>query len=118
MSVSPPLPTLLSAIAAEIALLSGPLETLSSLVADHVRQAEGEARVQALVEAQAVDEISQRLEALGEVATSVANGDPIESALDAVRLSDLAQRLRLAVLSQASPQTAVAPVTGDLMLFE
>lgn len=120
--MSSPLPpaqccALLSALSAELADMRDTVGSLAVLVADYVRLTEGEARGRALVEAQAIDELGQRLEALSAVTDSVARGGDLVPVLDAVTLADLARRLRAAVLPTHHAAPVVADVAGDLMLF-
>lgn len=106
---------LLSAISAELCEMASAVNSLSSLVADHVLQSQGEARARALVDAQAIDALSQRLEALSEVTGAAAQGHDIAMVLAGVRLSDLAGRLGRGVPGAASEPSQAS---GDLMLFE
>jgi hypothetical protein len=108
---------LLSAMSTELAAMAGTVDSLAGLVADQVRQSEGEARVRALVEAQAIDDLSQRLVALSGVAGAVAEGVDVETALAAVSLADLSQRLRGTHPTNVGGPVAQS-VAGDVMLFE
>lgn len=109
--------TLLSALSAELAAMMEMVDSLSGMAADHVRQSQGEARMRALVDAQAIDDLSQRLGALSDVTGAVAGGEDLATAIGGVRLADLQSRLRGAVFaSGAAPASRHA--AGDLMLFE
>jgi hypothetical protein len=107
-----PSPELLMALSCELAGMVGTVESLSVSVADHVRSSQGEARTRALIDAQAIDELSQRLDALSAVTAALAKGADEATALSAVRLGDLAQRLSGAPFNP--PDRAV----GDITLFE
>lgn len=108
---------LLIALSTELAAMKGSAENLSSLMAELVQHSQGEARTRALVEAQAIDELTQKLDALRGLTWSLARGDAVETAIDAVLLAEVAGRLRRAVL--AGESVAVAPgAAGELMLFE
>jgi hypothetical protein len=67
--------SLLSALSAELAAMSETVEPLCGMAADHVRNSQGEARARALVDAQAIDDLSQRLIALSDLTGAVARGD-------------------------------------------
>jgi len=105
------------AFSVELATMGEGVEGLAGLVSDHVRQAPAEARPRALIQAQALDELTQRLDAMRSLAVVLARGEPVEAALDVVPLADLADRLRGVVLLSA-PEVRVRPVAGDLMLFD
>ena len=107
------------AFSAELATIGEGVDGLADLISAHVRQAPGEARPQALVQAQALDDLIQRLDALRVLAGGLARGEAIEAALDGVPLAALADRLRGAVLlSSASAAVLSEPAGGDLMLFD
>jgi hypothetical protein len=109
--------TLLSALSAELAAMMETVDLLSGMAADHVRNSQGEARVRALVDAQAIDDLSQRLGALSDMTGAVAGGQDVAAAIGGVRLADLQSRLRTAVFASAAVP-ASRPAAGDLMLFE
>lgn len=108
---------LLSALSTELAAMMETVESLSAVVADHARRSQGEARARTLVGAQAIDDLSQRLNALSGVTGAMARGDDPEIALAGVRLTDLSLRLR-GVVSTTVPSSVPRPVAGDLTLFE
>lgn len=116
MSAAPSCP-LLSALSAELAAMMETVESLSRMAADHVRQSQGETRARALMDAQAIDDLSQRLGALSDVTGAVAGGEDLAAAIGGVRLADLQSRLQGAVFASA-PAPASRPAAGDLMLFE
>lgn len=109
--------SLFSALSAELAAMMETVELLSGMAADHVRNSQGEVRARALVDAQAIDDLSQRLAALSGMTGAVARGEDVEAAIGGVRLTDLQARLRDAV-SASTSAPAPRPVPGDLMLFE
>ncbi|KQY85031.1 hypothetical protein [Brevundimonas sp. Root1423] len=108
---------LFSALSAELSAMMQTVDGLSGMAADHVRQSQGGARDRALVDAQSIDDLSQRLSALSEVAAAVARGEDVAAAIGGVRLADLQSRLRGVVLASA-PIAAPRPTAGDLLLFE
>jgi len=105
------------ALSIELEMIGEGVDGLAALISEHVRQAPVEARPQALVQAQALDDLIQRLDALRVLAGGLARGEPVEAALDGVLLAALADRLRGAVLLSA-PAVRSTPVGGDLMLFD
>lgn len=114
---SSPLSALLSGLASELASARATVEALAPLVAEHVRQAPIERRMALLVQAQSLDDLAQRLEALSGLTAAVAEGTPVPAALDAIPLAELADRLRRA----AAPGAVAAPApaaSGELVLFD
>lgn len=76
-----------------------------------------------ITEAQNLDRLRQKLEALSALAAGLAGGATLEAALDAVPLGDLAGRLRAAVLDEigldgAMLAEAPAQDAGDLLWFD
>lgn len=110
--------SLLSGLSQELALMVPIVEGLSGLVMDHAIQADAAARPRILAQAQAVDDLNQRLQALVDLTRAVAAGTAPEAALDAVRLADVAARLRLASAGERSQPATPARGSGDLMLFD
>ena len=108
---------LFSGLSAELAAMMETVDGLSSLVADHARQAPADRRSGVMVKAQSVDDLYQTLDALRALAGALSGGAPIEHVLAAVPLSALADRLR-AVSIPGSPGPAAATGPGDLVLFE
>jgi len=105
-----------AAYATELADIGQGIEGLSNMVSDHVRQCAPEDRTRALRDAQAIDVLTQRLDAMRALSLALSNGEPVEDALTVIPLADLANRLRSAVLA---PSAVAAPIAdaGDLMLF-
>ncbi len=106
-----------AAFSAELATIGEGVDGFADLISAHVRQASAEARPQALIQAQALDDLIQRLDALRVLAGGLARGEAVEVALDGVSLAALADRLSSAVLP-ASRTACPTPVSGDLMLFD
>lgn len=105
---------LLASVAVELSALRERVEGLSDLVADHVRAQPPETRGPALIQAQAVDETTQTLDALSVMLAAVSEGVTPEAAIAAAPLAGLAARLS---------GVEVAPVptatfADDLVLFE
>lgn len=115
MSVAPAI--LFQALSAELSSTRGRIDALAGLVSGYVRSCPLEARPIALRDAQAVDALAQHLEALSGFALRLSDGEPFETALAAVPLADLADRLRAAV--QLSPHhRADTSLAGDVVMFE
>lgn len=110
--------TLLSGVSHELALMLPMVEGLSALVMDHAVQADAAQRPRILAEAQAVDDLGQRLQALVRLTQAVAEGEAPDAAVDAILLADLATRLRSALRGETVPPHIAAAASGDLMLFE
>lgn len=106
-----------AAFSAELESIGAGIEGLAGLVAAHAHQAPPELRPQVLVQAQALDDLTQRLAALSTLATVLAGGEAIETGLDQVPLSELADRMRDGVL-QSGPKARSRQSAGDLMLFD
>jgi hypothetical protein len=111
-----PTPALLSGLSDELSSMIPLVEGLSALVFDHAIKAAPEDRPQILTQAQAVDDLAQRLEALRDLAAALSRGVPVDAALDAMRLAEVAGRLRIATLGGETIQ-ANGPPAGELVLF-
>jgi hypothetical protein len=96
---------LLVAVADELMRVREGIDHVEALVSRLVRRAPAEDRAEALTEAQALDALTQRLEALS-------GATPAES-VSRISLADMAVRLRPA----AGVKTTEAADSGDLMLF-
>ncbi len=110
-------PLLLGALSEEFDTLADGIETLSGLVADTVRDADETTRPEAMRQAQAIDEMTQRCRALRDLTDSLSREEPLRGALDAIPLSALAERLSRA-LRLTSADTAASTDAGDLMMFD
>lgn len=117
---SEPVPreALLSGLSHELALMVPLVEGLSGLVMDHAVQADAADRPRILVQAQAVDDLGQRLQALVQLTQAVAKGAAPDTAVDDVPLTALATRLRSALRGDPGTPAPAATSTGDLTLFE
>ncbi len=108
---------LLGALSEEFDTLADGIETLAGLVANTVRDADDETRPQAMRQAQAIDEMTQRCRALSDLADTLSREEPLRGALDAIPLSALAERLSRALRLSVADTTARADA-GDLMMFD
>ena len=104
---------LLAAVADELMRVREGIDHVEALVSRLVRRAPPEDRVEALTEAQALDALTQRLEALSGVLRMLGGGATPAESVSRISLADMAVRLRPA----AGVQTAGASDSGDLMLF-
>jgi anaerobic glycerol-3-phosphate dehydrogenase len=111
------IPSLLSGLADELALMIPMVEALADLVKDHAVKADAIDRPRILNQGQSVDDLSQRLAALRTLAEALSDGARIETALDTMPLADLAARLSLAIGTLPTLSPALV-AHGDLMLFD
>lgn len=110
---------LLTAVAAELADIRTGLDEAGGLVAELLRLAPAEQRLTFLTRMQAFDVLSQRVDALSGLAGALAADQPMDTALAALPLAEMADRLRELSLRVKSPSTpAPAAVSGDLLLFD
>jgi hypothetical protein len=108
---------LFSGFSAELATMMETVDGLTALVTEHARQTPPDRRTDVLVKAQAIDDLHQTLNALRALSGALSAGVPLESALAAVPLAALADRLDSATLAP-TPALAQVPRPGDLVLFE
>jgi hypothetical protein len=113
-----PNPTLalLSGFADELSSMIPVVEGLSALVFDYALKAEPDDRPRVLTQAQSVDDLTQRLEALRDLTEAVSRGVAVDAALDALRLADVAGRLRIAMVGAETARDQ-SPPAGELVLF-
>ncbi|MCS6627087.1 hypothetical protein N0B44_29655 [Roseibacterium beibuensis] len=111
-----PTPALLSGLADELSLMIPVVEGLSALVFDHALNVGPGDRPGVLTQAQAVDDLSQRLEALRDLVGALSRGVEAGAALDAMPLAAVADRLRAAAIG-GGPVPAGGTDAGDLLLF-
>lgn len=113
---------LLAAMAAELTDIRAAVEQAGDLVSEMLRQMPAEARLGYLARSQAFDVLSQRLDALAGLAEAVAEDQPMDTALAAVPLAEMAERM-LETAHRARPgqprleRDADDPVPGELQLF-
>lgn len=108
---------LLRALSRELADMTRTVEGLEDLVLAHARLAAPADRADVLVQAQGVDSLGQRLQALRQLTECLADGRPVESVLDAIPLADMADQLRRALGREAGDVMPRA-AAGDLALFD
>jgi hypothetical protein len=109
-------PSLLAALAAEIGDVRTGVDRVSGLLTDLVRRLPAEHRAEALTDAQALDVLIQRLDAVAGVLDGLASGQTSADAVSGVLLADMAGRLNGREASRAP--SAPADDAGDLHLFD
>lgn len=108
---------LLSVLSAECAEMAAAAEGLSTLVFEHARGLPAAERGPVVVQAQSVDLLVQKLAALSALTDALSSGRPVETAIEALPLADLVDRLSSAVLERARARAAESS-DGDLVLFD
>jgi hypothetical protein len=115
MSVPPEHAELLTAVADELMGVREGIDDVEALVSRLVPLAAPEDRPAALTQAQALDALTQRLEALSGVLRMLSGGASSAEAVSRLTLADMAGRLRPAAAGgKATPSPAAS---GDLTLF-
>lgn len=107
--------TLIAAMAAEVADVRLGFDDIAGLVTDLLRRLPIEARPQALTEAQAIDGLTQRLDALSDLLAVLAGDECVHAAAAALPLADMAERLT--GRRPAAPSSSPAG-SGELVLFD
>jgi hypothetical protein len=113
MSAPPEHAELLAAVADELMGVREGIDDVEALVSRLVRLAPPEDRPSALTQAQALDALTQRLEALSGVLRMLSGGASPAEAVSRLSLADMAGRLRPA----AGEATSSLAASGDLTLF-
>lgn len=112
---------LLTAVAAELADIRNGVDDAAGLVNELLNLAPPAQRLAYLTRMQAFDVLSQRVDALSGLAGALAADQPVDSALAALPLAEMAERLRETSL-RGNPTPAADPVrsavAGDLLLFD
>jgi hypothetical protein len=110
---------LLAAVSAELADIRAGIDEAGDLVSELVKGAPPEQRLTYLTRMQAFDVLSQRVDALSGLASALAADQPMDTALAALPLAEMADRLReLSFRGRPLSETAPAAVSGDLLLFD
>ena len=111
---------LLTAVAAELADIRAGVDEAAGLVSELLKLAPSDQRLSFLTRTQAFDVLSQRVDALSGLAAALAADQPMDTALAALPLAEMAERLRetsLRVFDRAAEPVRSAPA-GDLLLFD
>ena len=110
---------LLTAVSAELSDIRMGVDATAELVAELLALAPSEQRLGYLTRIQAFDVLSQRIDALSGLAAAVAGDQPLDTALAALPLAEMAERLRETSLRGTAPAGAVATAdAGDFILFD
>ena len=110
---------LLSAVAAELDDIRAGVDEAGGLVSELLRLAPAEQRLTFLTRMQAFDVLSQRVDALSGLAGALAADQPMDTALAALPLAEMADRLReLSFRGRPLSEPAPPAVAGDLLLFD
>ncbi|MBB4796408.1 signal transduction histidine kinase [Brevundimonas bullata] len=110
---------LLSAVAAELDDIRAGVDEAGGLVSELLRLAPAEQRLTFLTRMQAFDVLSQRVDALAGLASALSEDQPMDTALAALPLAEMADRLReLSFRGRPLSEPAPAAVAGDLLLFD
>lgn len=103
---------LLAAMAAELADIRGEIEGAGGLVSEVLRLLPPETRLGYLTRSQTFDVLVQRVEALAGLAQAVADDQPMDTALAALPLAEMAERMQ-ETAHRARPATAAADPADD-----
>ena len=98
---------LLAAMAAELSDIRAEIEAAGGLVSEVLRQLPAETRLGYLTRSQSFDVLSQRIEALSGLAQAVADDQPMDTALAALPLAEMAERMQ-ETAHRARPSAAPA----------
>ena len=111
--------SLLTAVSAELSDIRMGVDATAELVSELLALAPPEQRLAYLTRIQAFDVISQRIDALSGLAAAVAGNQPLDTALAALPLAEMGERLRETSLRGGASAGAVAVAdAGDLLLFD
>jgi hypothetical protein len=113
MSAPPEHADLLAAVADELMLVREGIDGIEALVSDLVRRAPPEERPNALTQAQALDALTQRLEALSGVLRMLGGGASPSEAVSRLSLADMAGRLRPAAGEHRHEAAEVIGAAGE-----
>lgn len=111
--------SLLVAVAAELSDIRMGVDRTADLVSELIALVPNDQRLAYLTRIQAFDVLSQRVDALSGLALALAGDQPIDSALAALPLAEMAERLR--ETSLRGTVTSGGPASndaGDLILFD
>lgn len=110
---------LLTAVSAELSDIRMGVDATADLVAELLALAPAEQRLAYLTRIQAFDVLSQRIDALSGLAAAVAGDQPIDTALAALPLAEMGERLRETSLRGTVTTGGTASGdAGDLLLFD
>lgn len=105
---------LLVAVSDELVEIRVRLEELADLTSELVAECPAERRDDAMSSVQAFDLLIQRLDGLSGLAAALGAGTPIATALHALTLSDLYERL----VGETGVRPSMSAPSGELTLFD
>jgi len=111
---------LLAAVSGELSDIRSGVQQAGDLMGEVLAKLSSQERLAFLARTQSFDVLVQRLEALSALAASLSNDEPMNTALAALPLAEMAERLQEAA-HRGRPQgndTAAAQPAGDLLLFD
>ncbi len=115
---NPDTKSLLTAVSAELSDIRVGVDATADLVSELLGHAPADQRLAYLTRIQAFDVLSQRIDALSGLAAALAGDQPLDSALAALPLAEMAERLRETSLRGSGSVTSSSADAGDLVLFD
>lgn len=114
---------LLTAVSAELSDIRMGIDTTADLVSELLKLAPADQRLSYLTRIQAFDVLSQRVDALSGLAVALAGDQPLDTALAALPLAEMAERLRETSLRRGASSSGDrmaddANDFGELVLFD
>lgn len=110
--------SLLSAVAGELADIRGGVQQAGDLMGEILAKLPAQERLAFLARTQAFDVLVQRLEALSGLSLALADNQPIDTALAALPLAEMAERLQEAAhRGESLERPKVVQSSGELHLF-
>ncbi|MBU1345614.1 MAG: hypothetical protein KKA16_01540 [Alphaproteobacteria bacterium] len=106
--------SLLNAVSDELAEMRVQLDDLAELTSELIAHCPPNLRASALSRLQALDLLAQRLDGLSGFSAALGVGVPVDTALQALTLSDLSDRLG----GRVDPSASAPPMDGDVTLFD
>jgi len=111
--------SLLTAVSAELSDIRIGVDATAGLVSELLELVPSEQRLAYLARIQAFDVLSQRIDALSGLAVALAGDQPIDTALAALPLAEMAERLRETSLrGMGTTGSNASADAGDLILFD
>lgn len=110
---------LLAAVSGELSDIRNGVEQAGDLMGEVLAKLPSQERMGFLARTQSFDVLVQRLEALSALAASLSNDEPMDTALAALPLAEMAERLQEAAhRGRVIGNDNVAETSGDLLLFD
>lgn len=110
---------LLAAVSGELSDIRNGVEQAGDLMGEVLAKLPSQEHMGFLARTQSFDVLVQRLEALSALAASLSNDEPMDTALAALPLAEMAERLQEAAhRGRVIGNDNVAETSGDLLLFD